>query len=524
MVAPSSLLGLYALFSSGPVGRQRYKPRQGGGGGGSGGRSGRGGAGRSAGRSGGRGGRGGNKKRGGDSRGDWSTQSRTDAPLPALTSATSPRPSYFTARHTYEDVLIEELHRHLGCTLGGKEVIDKMSILSPHPGLVCLEDAEIDVTQVLPGSDDLTYALQSIPDCVVVKAESIKGLATAIIDALLDQDDERAATIQAQLWSAPRGSLSVHSLVPQMGRGVPEPQMMRRSSKVAEEVAAQMKKICPAARPAREEEEENSDDIDQQKWLLQILLLEPEVAAASLTQCTTSAQTLPCLWTWPNWSLPAGLAKVDIEQVMPSSAYRKLLESFWYMGDRPPVDGPRVPPVVDLGASPGGWTGALRLMGCRVLSVDRSPLDDTLMNDELVEFVEGDAFKFIPPWIEEYSATLDAPPDNSWMVSDIIAYPERVVELLEDWCGKRWVSRVVITCKFQGKEVPWAELQRAEAAAQGHGYACKTKHFFNNKNEVTLMAIDENCTSEAAVKDPLMGVPMYPAAMIGGKIAKSKKK
>jgi 23S rRNA C2498 (ribose-2'-O)-methylase RlmM len=344
------------------------------------------------------------------------------------------------------------------------------------------------------------------------------------MDALLDKDDERAVTIQTQLWSAPRGTLSVHALVPQMGRGVPEPQMMRRSSKVAEEVAAQMKKICPAARPAREEaEEEKSDGIDQQKWLLQILLLEPEVAAASLTRCITSAQTLPCSWTWPNWSLPAGLAKVDIDQVMPSSAYRKLLESFWYMGDRPPVNGPHVPPVVDLGACPGGWTGALRLMGCRVLSVDRSPLDDNLMNDELVEFVEGDAFNFFPPWVEEYSATSDAPPDNSWMVSDVIAYPERVVELLEDWCGKRWVSRVVITCKFQGKKVPWDELRRAETAAKGHGYACKTKHFFNNKNEVTLMAIDEKCTSEA-VKDPLMGMPMYPAAMIGGKIVKSKKK
>ena len=112
------------------------------------------------------------------------------------------------------------------------------------------------------------------------------------------------------------------------------------------------------------------------------------------------------------------------------------------------------------------------------------------------------------------------------MVSDIIAYPERVVELLDDWCGKRWVSRAVITCKFQGKEVPWNELSKARETAQGHGYACETKHFFNNKNEVTLLAIDERCAASDAVQDPLMGVPMYRdgAVMVGGAIAKSKKK
>jgi len=418
---------------------------------------------------------------------------------------------------------MEEIKRHvIGHTLGGKELVQTMTIASPHPGVICMQGPSGGVSQLLPDNFQPTYALQSLPDCVVVKAESIKGLATAVMDALLDKDDERAATIRTQLWDAPRGSLSIHGLVPQMGRGVPEPQMMRRSSKVAEEVAARLKKICPAARPARQGEEGGGEPLEQQKWLLQIMLLEPEVAAASLVQCATSSESLPCSWTWPNWSLPAGLVRVDIEQVMPSSAYRKLLESFWHMGDRPPIDGPGVPPVVDLGACPGGWTGALRLMGCRVLSVDRSPLDETLMNDPQVNFVEGDAFKFFPPWVDQYSASLDAPPANSWMVSDIIAYPERVVELLNDWCGKRWVSRVVITCKFQGKGVPWDELRHAEATAKSHGYACETKHFFNNKNEVTLMAIDERCTSET-IQDPLMGMVMYPsgAVMVGGMMAKS---
>ena len=45
--------------------------------------------------------------------------------------------------------------------------------------------------------------------------------------------------------------------------------------------------------------------------------------------------------------------------------------------------------VFDLGASPGGWTAALRQIGCRVVAVDRSPLSKELMADGQVTFVQG---------------------------------------------------------------------------------------------------------------------------------------
>lgn len=72
------------------------------------------------------------------------------------------------------------------------------------------------------------------------------------------------------------------------------------------------------------------------------------------------------------------------------------------------------------------------------------------------------------------------------MVSDVIAYPERVVELLERWCGNRWAKRLVVTMKFQG-EVDWQALEHAFGVARAAGYSVRAKHFFSNKNEVSLM-------------------------------------
>ena len=448
---------------------------------------------------------------------------------PALTGPDSTRPSYFTCRHTYEPALEEELLRSISShALGGAEAAREMSVSSPHPGLVCLQHGTQDVAAYLPSGHryEPTYALQGIPNCVVVRAESIKGLANAIMGALVDCDqDERAVRVKSRLMEAPRDSLRIHGTVPEMFRGQPDPPLLRRVTKISEELGVQLKKTCAAARPARKSATEDeidggTDEADEgERWVLQVLLLEPDCAVASLERCDELATEgpsnancwTPSAWSWPNWDLPAGLARVDIEEKMPSSAYRKLLEALHCMGHRPLPSSAH--PVIDLGACPGGWTAALRMMGCRVLSVDRSPLDDALMNDPMVEFVEGDAFTFVPPWALDGnrlkgSTGSDVPtPEDSWMVSDVIAYPERVAGLVEDFCGNKWVSHLIVTIKFQGQEVPWTDVARAEEVARKHGYACRTKHFFNNKNEVTLMAV--HVGANGATRSGIIGGRMY---------------
>jgi hypothetical protein len=304
----------------------------------------------------------------------------------------------------------------------------------------------------------------------------------------------------------------------------------------------------------------NNDDNDNnndEKWLLQLLLLEPQIIAASFTKCntgssssssssssknvdtttattTTTTTTTP---TWPNWYLPGGLALVDIDnnnnnnndaeeeeeeeyqqqqqqhqqrsnrnfnnnnQInIPSSAYRKLLEAFWYIGDRPPSYNYKYP-VIDLGASPGGWTSVLRLMDCNVIALDRSPLDKSLMADtNRIEFIQGDAFKYIPPWVIEYSDIdsnkLNTPIPNTWMVSDIIAYPNKIIELIDTWTTNNWVSHLIVTIKFQSNDIPWNDIEYAKQIAIQNEYSCHTVHFFNNKNEITFIAIKQQNTNK----------------------------
>ena len=104
--------------------------------------------------------------------------------------------------------------------------------------------------------------------------------------------------------------------------------------------------------------------------MLQIMLQSLSIAVASLSKCKHVGLGNGAYW--PNFYYPMGLAKVDIEERMPSSAFRKLMEGIECMGIFPVSTST----VVDLGASPGGWTSVMRgYFGCRVIAVDRSNLD-----------------------------------------------------------------------------------------------------------------------------------------------------
>mmetsp|Transcript_2379 Transcript_2379/g.2756 ORF Transcript_2379/g.2756 Transcript_2379/m.2756 type:complete len:164 (+) Transcript_2379:3-494(+) len=161
------------------------------------------------------------------------------------------------------------------------------------------------------------------------------------------------------------------------------------------------------------------------------------------------------------------------------------------------------------------------MLDCKVIAVDRSELVENLMTDEMVEFVKGDAFSYQPPWADNNSVdgiTVAAPKDT-WMVSDVIAYPERVAELLDSWCGNHWAENMIVTVKFQGADTPWDALDTAIGVATNHGYKCRVKHFFNNKNEVTLMVAEEGeVNSDSGKKrrddsESFLGKPMYPLTL-----------
>lgn len=404
-------------------------------------------------------------------------------PPPPPTNPNGPFPTYYTCRHSYEDALLEEL-----LLLDDDSSITASS--SVCPGLVCIESTTSDDKRHT--FRDPVYALQVLPECRIIKvSNSIKGLAQAIGEI---------TEFSPILQEAPKGSLVIHALVPGMCKGQREPKLLRRANLVADALSELWKKRFPAAR---------KDDCKEECLLLQIMLFSNDSAAASLRKCRRSLDDNDnnfMTMCWPNPNLPVGLANVDIvDTKMPSSAYRKLLEAFACWQCMPRSNDV----VVDLGASPGGWTFAVLLHSQpkKIIAVDRAELDPRLMNHASVEFVQGDAFAYRP------SEPVD------WMMSDIIAYPKRIVELLETWCSNRLATKMVVTIKFQGDTPSWQELQQAIDVAQSHNYHVRAKHFFNNKNEVTLMLQHKDTVlvgMEEDSNDAIRG-PIYERAWPKGK-------
>ncbi|MDP6946528.1 MAG: DNA gyrase subunit A, partial [Myxococcota bacterium] len=242
------------------------------------------------------------------------------------------------------------------------------------------------------------YALQVMPEVEELRGSSVKTLAHAVVDHVVAPLDEMT------------GRWELHVVVPGQIRGHRKPYMRHRADLLEEAIDSRI------ARIRRRTHRRRDDRAAPLAALVQVALVEPERLFVSVSRCLAISP----LGVWP-CQHPAGIATFDEAPDAPASSYRKLAEAFAYMGVAPQPG----ETVVDLGASPGGWTWVASGFGARVTAVDRSPLDVRLMARPGVEFVRGDAFKFQP----------DAPVD--WLVSDVVAYPERVIALIEQWCTRR---------------------------------------------------------------------------------------
>ena len=216
-----------------------------------------------------------------------------------------------------------------------------------------------------------------------MRAASISGLVDGAA-AVLCSDDNALL-----LDGAPRGSLLTHSLVPDLLRGAPptKAKLLRRCETVTEKLGKVLRKRFQAARAGRDED----DDAQETLLLCQLLLLEPEllvVSPPSLPHVRSGG-----IGYWPVRHAPGGYVDCTLPAMCPFGL-PQAAQSFEVMHDKP-KQGSK---CVDLGACPGGWTAALRLQcDAVVTAVDRSPLAPSLMADDDVSFVQGDAFTFTPP-------------------------------------------------------------------------------------------------------------------------------
>ena len=149
----------------------------------------------------------------------------------------------------------------------------------------------------------------------------------------------------------------------------------------------------------------------------------------------------------------------------PSRAYLKLWETFARLR-RQPTAGER---CLDLGATPGGWTWLLARTGADVTAVDKAPLDPSVAALDNVTFVHGSAFGLDPD---------DVGPVD-WWCSDVVAYPGRLLGLVERWLDSGLVRNLVCTIKFQGA-TDFDEIVRWKALPGAQVF-----HLDNNKHELT---------------------------------------
>lgn len=154
----------------------------------------------------------------------------------------------------------------------------------------------------------------------------------------------------------------------------------------------------------------------------------------------------------------------------PSRAYLKLWETFARLR-RQPRPGDR---CLDLGAAPGGWTWLLARSGAAVVAVDKAPLQADVGALTNVTWSQGSAFALEPSDI--------GPVD--WWCSDIVCYPDRLLELVTRWLASGQVRNFVFTVKFQGATDHTAATRFA--ALRG----AQLFHLDQNKHELTCVILD----------------------------------
>jgi 23S rRNA (cytidine2498-2'-O)-methyltransferase len=164
---------------------------------------------------------------------------------------------------------------------------------------------------------------------------------------------------------------------------------------------------------------------------------------------------------------PGGVVHVPRDPRPPSRAYLKLLEAESHFGRRIQVG----ETCVDLGASPGGWSFVAAERGAHVIAIDRAPLREDLMRK--ITFFQQDAFRYTP--VKQVD----------WLLCDLIAFPEKSLQLLRRWLSEKLCRAYCVTLKFRGSE-DYPLLEEAKTILHAYSREYFMRHLENNKNEVTV--------------------------------------
>ena len=286
----------------------------------------------------------------------------------------------------------------------------------------------------------LAFARQTLPDAAEIQAASINAWADRIIDATAGvfPDDQ---PWRLHLW-------------PQYGKAG-----QHRCELIQTSLMERMKK----RRRRLQRSLVDSDAVfDAQTSVLQCILTSPETGWLS-----TSTAPQPYAARSLISSFPRGEVPLADDKSAPSRAFTKLVESEQRLGRQ--IE--RGQTCVDLGASPGSWSYVPIQRGASVIAIDRSELREDLMRNPRLHFESTDAFKYKPPH------TVD------WLVCDVIAAPQRSIDLLLEWLREKRMRNFIVTIKFKGHdEYPLLDILKREAPPLCADF--RLTRLCANKNEV----------------------------------------
>ncbi|HAT8623032.1 TPA: SAM-dependent methyltransferase [Legionella pneumophila] len=189
----------------------------------------------------------------------------------------------------------------------------------------------------------------------------------------------------------------------------------------------------------------------------------PPIGVFSLLDRNTLLFSAKRLKKWPDGQCYFIEDKVN----PPNRAYLKLWEALFLL-NKYPLPGET---VLDLGASPGGWTYVMQSLGTQVTSVDKAELDTKIMALPRVSFLKQSAFALDP---EQLTKSYD------WVLSDVACYPDRAYTLIKKWIASKKAKQLIFTIKLQG-QTDLNTIKRFQSIPNS-----KVINLFYNKHEVTF--------------------------------------
>lgn len=295
---------------------------------------------------------------------------------------------------------------------------------------------------LLNQSTCLAFARQTLPNATPVQAESINQWADQIIESIFDALPDRQPW-RLHLWPG-YGAESGGDYRCALIRAALVNRLKKRKRRLARLL------------------DDDCTPFTAETSLVQCILTAPDAGWLSVSLASQPYELRAIVSAFPQ-----GLVPLADDRTAPSRAFTKLVETELHFG-RQIAAGET---CVDLGASPGSWSHVALQRGAQVTAIDRAKLREDLMRDPRLHFESTDAFKYKPPGIVD------------WLLCDVIAAPQRSIDLLLHWLRAGHMRHFVVTIKFKGdNEYRLLDQLKQQAAPLCSEFGLK--RLCANKNEV----------------------------------------